>query len=594
MQNEFRTGFSKVKITPPIEVGGMVGVERVIEDVYARSTVISSGGQTIAIVLLDLMAIDRSQAEPIRRDVCRALGIPPEALMIACTHNHSCAHLTSWMLLRPDPRKTQYLEFLRQQVVEGVRQAREAQQPATWSWARGRVTDLARNRRLKTPDGKVRTLRRGDPASWPLMDDPAVTAGPVDEELLLLVARDGAGVVRGLLANFGCHNTLAMMANGICPDVFGVAMAELEQPAAGVTAMITNGAEGNVDATKTIPHLGPRDFGEAQRGGKSLAGQIAGLIAGAQPLRGGRLSAAWAEASFPVNDVFREIAAGRREFVYPGLFHSEGPMPAFAAAAQTGRMPGVVQRLSLGEATLIGLPGEIFSETQLRIKAMRPGLPTFVLGVTNEYLGYIPTAEAMAEGGYDATPSEWIRLTGEAEAIILEHVKGLMRGEAGAARPAMALRTVRPSDVPRLKEIVAMSWKDQGIAHILEKRYGVMGGKPWLEWKWPQVEKACRETPDQVLVTEADGEVAGFAVYLLDHARKTGTVGNNAVDPKFRGLGIGKRQIARILEILREKGMTFAEVTVALNEGHAAARAVYEKAGFEPISDSRYMFMRLD
>jgi ribosomal protein S18 acetylase RimI-like enzyme len=177
--------------------------------------------------------------------------------------------------------------------------------------------------------------------------------------------------------------------------------------------------------------------------------------------------------------------------------------------------------------------------------------------------------------------------------------KSAARGTRAEARPTpetphLVLRAVLPSDLPRLKEIVALSWKDQGIAHILEKRYGEMGGKPWLDWKWPQVEKVCRDTPRQVLVTEVNGEVAGFAVYLLDRVRKIGTVGNNAVHPKFRGFGIGKRQIARVIELLRERGMAFAEVTVALNEGHAAARAVYEKTGFEPVADSRYMFMRLD
>jgi ribosomal protein S18 acetylase RimI-like enzyme len=152
---------------------------------------------------------------------------------------------------------------------------------------------------------------------------------------------------------------------------------------------------------------------------------------------------------------------------------------------------------------------------------------------------------------------------------------------------------VRPGDVPRLKEIVALSWKDQGVAHILEKRYGQMGGRPWIEWKWPQVETACKQRPKQVLVSEVNGEVAGFAVYLLDQERKIGTVGNNAVDPKFRGHGIGKKQIERMMQIFREKGMKFADVTVGLNEGHAAARAVYEKAGFETVTDSRYMFRKL-
>lgn len=158
---------------------------------------------------------------------------------------------------------------------------------------------------------------------------------------------------------------------------------------------------------------------------------------------------------------------------------------------------------------------------------------------------------------------------------------------------SITVRTVRTEDVARIKELVELSWKDQGASHLLEKRYGIQGGKPWLEWKWPEVEQACRERPHQVLVTEVEGKVVGFASYRLDPVRKVGTVGNNAVDPQYRGRGLGKRQLTRVLEIFQEERMEFAEVTVALNEGHTAAKAMYEKSGFETVVDSRYMFMQL-
>jgi GNAT superfamily N-acetyltransferase len=157
----------------------------------------------------------------------------------------------------------------------------------------------------------------------------------------------------------------------------------------------------------------------------------------------------------------------------------------------------------------------------------------------------------------------------------------------------VCLREVRPQDLPRIKELVELGWQNQGGAHLLEKRYGQIGGKPWLEWKWPEVEQACRERPHEVIVSEIEGEVVGFASYRLDQVRKVGTIGNNSVDPAYRGLGIGGTMHARVLEMIRASGMLFAEVTVALNEGHTAARAMYEKAGFEKVVDSRYMFMRL-
>ncbi len=162
-----------------------------------------------------------------------------------------------------------------------------------------------------------------------------------------------------------------------------------------------------------------------------------------------------------------------------------------------------------------------------------------------------------------------------------------------ATAAEVVLRPVRPEDLPRIRELVALGWQDQGAAHLLEKRYGQIGGRPWLDWKWPEVERACREEPQHVIVSEVGGKVVGFASFRLDPARKVGTIGNNTVDPACRGRGIGSRMHARVLELIREAGMLFAEVTVGLNEGHAAARAMYERAGFEKVVDSRYMFMRL-
>jgi ribosomal protein S18 acetylase RimI-like enzyme len=159
--------------------------------------------------------------------------------------------------------------------------------------------------------------------------------------------------------------------------------------------------------------------------------------------------------------------------------------------------------------------------------------------------------------------------------------------------PNVVLRPLRPDDLPRIKELVELGWRGQGAAYLIEKRYGQIGEQPWLEWKWSEVERACRERPQDVIVSTVEDNVVGFASCHLDPVRRVGTIGNNTVDPAYRGLGIGGRMHDRVLEMIRTAGMLFAEVTVALNEGHAAARAMYEKAGFEEVVDSRYMFMKV-
>ena len=77
--------------------------------------------------------------------------------------------------------------------------------------------------------------------------------------------------------------------------------------------------------------------------------------------------------------------------------------------------------------------------------------------------------------------------------------------------------------------------------------------------------------------------MAGFITYGTDGDRRVGSIHYNGVSPDHAGQGIGSAQVARVLEAFREAGMEYATVGTGLNEGHAPARRVYEKNGFEPV-----------
>jgi len=57
--------------------------------------------------------------------------------------------------------------------------------------------------------------------------------------------------------------------------------------------------------------------------------------------------------------------------------------------------------LRLGDIVIIPFPGEIFSETALRIRKASPFQYTLCTSVTNGCIGYIPTREARHRGGYE-------------------------------------------------------------------------------------------------------------------------------------------------------------------------------------------------
>jgi hypothetical protein len=81
-----------------------------------------------------------------------------------------------------------------------------------------------------------------------------------------------------------------------------------------------------------------------------------------------------------------------------------------ARAARNGRlqavaaecMPAEIQAIRVGRWTFVGWPGEMFVEFGLQVQRSRPD--TFVISLANgELQGYLVTAEAVAEQGYEAS-----------------------------------------------------------------------------------------------------------------------------------------------------------------------------------------------
>ena len=57
----------------------------------------------------------------------------------------------------------------------------------------------------------------------------------------------------------------------------------------------------------------------------------------------------------------------------------------------------------IGPLAAVTVPGELFTEIGMRIKAASPFSHTLIAGYTNGSVGYLPTVEAYPEGGYEVT-----------------------------------------------------------------------------------------------------------------------------------------------------------------------------------------------
>ena len=69
-----------------------------------------------------------------------------------------------------------------------------------------------------------------------------------------------------------------------------------------------------------------------------------------------------------------------------------------------------IQALRIGDAAVVGLPGEPFVEGQLAIKIASPTWPTYLAHAVTQYVGYIPTDAAQRRGGHEVDFSYWAKL----------------------------------------------------------------------------------------------------------------------------------------------------------------------------------------
>ena len=74
---------------------------------------------------------------------------------------------------------------------------------------------------------------------------------------------------------------------------------------------------------------------------------------------------------------------------------------AAALGGAGGHIGATVQALRIGAVVLLGLPGEVFVELGCAAKQRVRSAHRAVVGYANEPIGYVPTASAYREGGYE-------------------------------------------------------------------------------------------------------------------------------------------------------------------------------------------------
>ncbi len=412
----FYAGVAKVDITPPVGVdlqgyaGRYKGSEGILDPLYARCLVVECQGRRWALISADLISLETADAQQVRDLAQEALVTPQASVSLACTHTHSGPAL---LRLRrfgaiDEAYRQHLIRVLGQMVREAVRQLR----PVTIHSVRGQAS-FAVNRRRPEPDGRI--------ALAPYPD------GPVDHEVVATVlfpGETGGAAATGespvaILTSYGCHPVTLGANYLISADFPGVFTRTVEQVFPNTLALYLNGASGDVNP----PAMG--DPKVAYRCGLELAGEVIKLVATAGTVPAEPEVLLWTEETLqlPLGDL------PSREALYQQLEQcderlaalqgrSDGSSHAWqalkdwaatclaeleGAAAAPHRTEAPIQVVRLGQTGFAFVPGELFTELGMEIKQHSLLQPVHVVGYANGWVGYLPTEDAVAKGGYEPT-----------------------------------------------------------------------------------------------------------------------------------------------------------------------------------------------
>jgi hypothetical protein len=363
----FEAGAAKRIITPDplLPISGGMGAPSPAKsrqgDLTARAMVFRAGGETVAVVGVDLLGFPSVLGDRARALVPR---VAPESILIGSTHTHSAPDCYAY----PDGKgghtgSLAYMQFVSEQVAAAINEALDQLRPAQLRVASGEAKGkIAYN--YYAPD-------------------------LYDRRAGVLQVRGLDGKPIGTLVNYAIHPEVMGSEQGILsPDLVGPLYDRLEKAAGGIAVFMNSAQGGMVTADNRNLDQPPRDaaraywtdsrtWAECERIGGLLAAESLRIVDSAAWQGSPRVHNDSMEVRFPVESAEMWQVVEGSPLKYP-----HGPDRTVAAR---------VNLVELGNAQILTIPGEALPNIGFYLKRHMRGEHNFLFGLTNDAFGYILT-----------------------------------------------------------------------------------------------------------------------------------------------------------------------------------------------------------
>ena len=389
-----RTAFYECDITPPLGcyIPGHyrdVRAVDVADKMYARALVIENGENIAALVCVDAVTIPGEMHDIVTKRVFEYTGISPDNVCICCNHSHSGAPIES----TPDIgcfADGAYKDVFFRLAADSIILAYKRLGESNAYFANTEVKGFAYNRTFILDDGSYVTHGRGK-------TNIVANFGKLDHELgVLMFEKDG--VPSGAIINYSCHQCcMNEMCNHYSGDFSSIISKELKKKYGNdFVSIFLEGCCGDVnhvnpDINVPIPATLYIDIG------KQLAAAVVDALKD-RVSTDGVVKVIKQPITIPKRNPDNDFVKKKvKEYLDMNNITRMRNMLYYLSANKTLEETVYVQAIRVGDTCIYALPGEIFAETGIRVKAQSPFKYNLVSELTNTRTGYIPPKRAYGE-----------------------------------------------------------------------------------------------------------------------------------------------------------------------------------------------------
>lgn len=419
------------RVGSPLAYDPCDGVEQPLS---CRGMVLQFDERPVVLCAVDWIGIGNEAHTYFREQLAEAVGTSVDRVAVHALHQHDApaADLTASALLAEQGIAEQvfdtpwFREVVSQTAAAIQASLAESRVVTRVAFASGRIEQVASNRRILGPDGMVLYTR------WTATKDPEIRAMPVgtiDPDCRLIAFYDEAGPIVATTF-YATHPQSYYRTHLANPDFPGMARNQ-RQAATGVMHVHFNGAGGNITAGKW------NDGEPANR--QVLADRVAeGMRLAWESLEPKPISEcpiSWRSVSVEL-----PVAEHLDEGPLVAQLQDAGAMAAVRGVAavdlawlrrcKAGETVDI-GCLSVGDARLLFMPGELFVEYQLVAQRMRPELFVAMAAYGDYGPGYIGTEVAYSQGGYE-TSARASRVSSGTESVLLGALRELLEAPDSA------------------------------------------------------------------------------------------------------------------------------------------------------------------